>query len=231
MKVSDLRASKDKVSKFFLVKAMILVELQSSQPCLSSYHILKTPGHEIIKSWNCRISWTGRDPQGSLIVRVLSLHRTASRITPCAWEHCPNIAWAVADLMLWPLSWRACSSARIHLTKWMYKVGPENSPRSLLQSVGWEAPASWTQGVISVLKKTPAWFGWTIPNTYCQWLDLFSLWWAPTPLAQLWMSWMTLSASAKVTKAVLAATAECAGLLCVQWHTCQPWIEVWGDTQ
>lgn len=42
---------------------------------------------------------------------------------------------------------------------------------------------------------------------------------------------MILSASGKVTKAVLVATAECAGLLSVQCHTCQPWIEGWGDTE
>lgn len=92
--VCILKSPKDQVSKFFLVKAMILVELQCSQPCLSSYHILKTPGHEIIKSCNCLwnnvLDWKGSTR--IIELQVLSLHRTAPIITPCAQENCRNAA-------------------------------------------------------------------------------------------------------------------------------------------
>lgn len=165
MTVCVPRSSKDQVSKFFLVKAVILVELMSSQPCLSSYHILKTPGHEIIKSWNCTISWTGRDPQGSLMSKSC-LHRTAPKITPCAWsivQTLPELwqTWCCGHCPGGPVPVPGSIWLNVDLQGGSW----DPTHRSLLQSVGWEAPASWTQGVISVLKKTPAWFEWTTPYT------------------------------------------------------------------
>lgn len=42
-------------------------------------------------------------------ILLLTLHRTIPRVTWCTWEQCPN---ASGRLGLWPLPWKACSSAQ-----------------------------------------------------------------------------------------------------------------------
>lgn len=145
VKVCVLSSSKDRVSKFFLVKATILVESQSSQPCLSSYHILKTSGHEIIKSWNCTISWTGRDPQGSLNSKSCLcmeqpqksqlLPESIVQTLPELWQ-----TWCWGQFPGGPVP----APESIWLNVDLQGGSWELTPWSLLQSVGWEAPVSWT---------------------------------------------------------------------------------------
>lgn len=48
------------------------------------------------------LNWKGHTR--TFEVQLLALHRTAPRVTSCAWEHFYSASWIQAGLMVWPLS-------------------------------------------------------------------------------------------------------------------------------
>lgn len=66
----------------------------------------------IIKSWICwGVIERVRYPSESSSPTP-SPAQGSSKVTPCAWEDCPNASWIMLSLLLWPFPWRACSSAQ-----------------------------------------------------------------------------------------------------------------------
>ena len=49
----------------------------------------------IVDSWNHRIFWLGRNPQGSS-TPTSDFKQDHPKIRPCASEHCPGTSWALA---------------------------------------------------------------------------------------------------------------------------------------